>query len=385
MNRFWETVISPLLEAVDPETVVEIGSDHGDNTRKLLRFCRERGARLHVIDPLPKYDVPALQEEHGEALVFHEALSLEALPETGCADVVLIDGDHNWYTVLGELQLIERRCGELSRPYPLVLLHDVGWPYGRRDLYYDPGTVPEAYRHPQSQEGLRSGTSEVNGEEGLNAHLHNALRENTPRNGVLTAAEDFVSETGLDIELLGLPGLSGLGLLAPRPLRERNSELAGILEELRLSQPVRRHVEQVEEERLNALVALQEQSLKRRDLRSQLKAARERLDATQETLKQERKDLRRLRAVNEELNQDKEQLNQDKEQLNQDKEQLSGWLERLDTDVTALLGSRKWRVVDGVARLQRKVLLRPRVPVVEEPIRGTLERFRAWRERSGEQ
>ena len=33
-----------------------------------------------------------------------------------------------------------RRCPRAGAPLPVLVLHDVGWPYGRRDLYYDPRT-----------------------------------------------------------------------------------------------------------------------------------------------------------------------------------------------------------------------------------------------------
>ena len=34
------------------------------------------------------------------------------------------------------------------RPLPLLVLHDVGWPYGRRDLYYDPDDIPASTASP---------------------------------------------------------------------------------------------------------------------------------------------------------------------------------------------------------------------------------------------
>ena len=66
MQRFWETVIEPVLEAVQPKTIVEIGSDQGGNTENLLEFCRKTGSTLHVIDPDPGYDVSEWQREYGE-------------------------------------------------------------------------------------------------------------------------------------------------------------------------------------------------------------------------------------------------------------------------------------------------------------------------------
>ena len=43
--------------------------------------------------------VKALARKHPNDCVLHEALSLNALPRIERPDVVLIDGDHNWYTV----------------------------------------------------------------------------------------------------------------------------------------------------------------------------------------------------------------------------------------------------------------------------------------------
>jgi cephalosporin hydroxylase len=135
MQRFWETVLEPVLEAVQPRAIVEIGSDQGGNTLNLLEYCKQTGATLHAIDPAPGYDVSEWQNKHGDHLVFHEDLSLNALALIENFEVVLIDGDHNWYTVLNELKTIERLCDESGQSFPLVLLHDIGWPYGRRDLY----------------------------------------------------------------------------------------------------------------------------------------------------------------------------------------------------------------------------------------------------------
>ena len=98
---------------------MEVGSDQGVNTANLLEFCRQTGATLHVIDPAPGYDVSKWQSEYGDCLVFHKELSLNALPSIENFDVVLIDGDHNWYTVFNELKTLERLCdGAFTRLSP---------------------------------------------------------------------------------------------------------------------------------------------------------------------------------------------------------------------------------------------------------------------------
>ncbi len=59
---------------------------------------------------------------------------------------MIIDGDHNYYTVREELRLIAERAA--GAELPLLLFHDVCWPHGRRDDYFDPEQIPAEYRQP---------------------------------------------------------------------------------------------------------------------------------------------------------------------------------------------------------------------------------------------
>ena len=63
----------------------------------------------------------------------------------------MIDGDHNYYTVSEELRLIAERAG--NEQMPLLLFHDVSWPHGRRDDYFDPSQIPEDMRQPIAEGG----------------------------------------------------------------------------------------------------------------------------------------------------------------------------------------------------------------------------------------
>ncbi len=100
----------------------------------------------------------------------------------------------------------------------MVFLHDVGWPYARRDGYYNPDDKPETFRQPYKQEGMRPGQRKLIKNGGLNSELYNAVDENTPRNGVLTAAEDFVRESDreLSLEVVNPRAFHGLGILYPK-------------------------------------------------------------------------------------------------------------------------------------------------------------------------
>ncbi len=222
MIWFWPTVLRPVLEAAEPSTVVEVGAAGGHNTKNLLEYGVERGARVHVIDPVPGFDVDGFQETYGYTFIFHRRKSHEILPEIEAPDVVLIDGDHNWFTVYHELRILGERAERDGRPFPITLMHDCSWPYARRDMYYNPDDVPEEFRQPHRQANIVFGKSELSDEQGINGGLHNALTEGGPRNGVLTAVEEYIEQSGEPFVLRIVYGFSGLGMLAPAATLEAN-------------------------------------------------------------------------------------------------------------------------------------------------------------------
>ncbi len=286
MYRFWDTIIEPLLDALHPEVIVEVGSDHGHNTRNLAQYCRAKGGQLHVIDPLPKYDVDEWSGEFSPHVQFHTTVSVIGLHEVPPPDVVLLDGDHNWHTVISELRIL----GERSEVFPWVLFHDVGWPYGRRDLYYEPERIPSFDRHPFAKKGLRPGSKGVAEEGGINAHLHNAVTEGGPRNGVLTAIEDYIAESPRRLELLTLPGVNGFGILYD----VENSEVEGfpgdLLAALSQDGPLRDLLTIVESGRLDALTAVADGVVERAKLRDQMQA---RIAGLENEIKRREEDVRR--------------------------------------------------------------------------------------------
>jgi hypothetical protein len=251
LRRFWSKVIRPILTAANPEVVVEVGAGAGAHTRRLAKFCGSREIALHVIDPAPGFD----PSELGGDVVFHERLSLDALPEIGPVDIALIDGDHNWYTVNQELKLLQRMSQSARRPTPLAICHDVCWPYGRRDLYYDPETIPVDYRQPWERAGIMPGRSGLQADRGLNPDLANATTEGGPRNGVMTAIEDFVKAANEPLEVTVLPVLHGLAVVSPRSRLDSNPRLERVIVRLGTPRGLAELIPLVEDERQRLLVA----------------------------------------------------------------------------------------------------------------------------------
>ena len=220
MFRHHQTVRA-LLTSEKLREVVEIGVDKGYHTRMLLEVLGTLDGRLTSIDPTIGFLLRMrLRRNPRSRLVL--APSLEALPQLRAAgerfDCAIVDGDHNWYTVFNELEGLR----PMMQPRGVILLHDVAWPYARRDMYYAPSRIPPEHVRPHARRGIVEGQSALAPEgtprkQAKNAHLYNALEEGGPRNGVLTAVEDFVAahaDEGWRLQVV--PEHNGLGILRRR-------------------------------------------------------------------------------------------------------------------------------------------------------------------------
>ena len=164
----------PCLDAVGARSILEVGAFAGDLTRLLVEWAAEAGARVLAIDPSPQEGLERLDRERAE------------------------------------LELIDERSR--GRELPLLMFHDVCWPHGRRDDYYAPDQIPDDFRQPLA--GDRGGL--FPGDPGLRSggvpYPKSAAREGGPRNGVLTAVEDFVADRD-HLRLVVVPAFFGFGVV----------------------------------------------------------------------------------------------------------------------------------------------------------------------------
>jgi Methyltransferase domain len=200
-------IMLPCLDAAGVKSIAEIGAYAGDLTRVLIVWSILAGARVVAIDPTPQPGLEALAADHSE-LELIRSTSVEALPRIPLPDAIVIDGDHNYYTVSEELRIIAERAGEGE--LPLLLFHDVCWPHGRRDNYFNVERIPEHARHPTAADGgLFPGDPGVR--PGGLPYPDSAAHEAGPRNGVLTAVEEFASQRD-QVRLVVIPAFFGFGI-----------------------------------------------------------------------------------------------------------------------------------------------------------------------------
>lgn len=203
-------ILTRILDAAQPASVVEVGAYAGDTTRFLLGWAVSSGARVLAIDPSPQESLVRLADDHPELTLVRET-SLQALTHLDPAEAVVLDGDHNYYTVSEELRLIDERAAGAT--LPLLIFHDVKWPHARRDHYFAPEQIPGEHRHPSVNGGIFPSDPGIR-DDGL-PYTNVAEHEGGPRNGVLTAVEDFVTAHD-DLELAIIPTFFGVGVVWSR-------------------------------------------------------------------------------------------------------------------------------------------------------------------------
>jgi len=208
----FDPLITDVLDAVGAKGVVEVGGEGGTFTQQLAAWAERVDGEVHCIDPAPSVQLERLAGGAARVRLLRDCSpgALERLPDL---DAYILDGDHNHWTVTAELGTLDARLVDTERP-GVIIMHDVGWPSARRDAYYAPKRIPRAGVHPHSfSGGVTPGVKEMRSEGFSPAGKWAYARtEGGPRNGVLTALEDFVGDRP-DLEVLTVSAVFGLGFL----------------------------------------------------------------------------------------------------------------------------------------------------------------------------
>ena len=202
-------------------TVVEVGVETGQVSSV---YTQLGASTVYCVDPFPS-DLTRETLAADEKLQLVEGFSPDVLAELPVADLYVLDGDHNYATVRGEVDWVLQNARDA-----VVVFHDLLWPSGRRDSYYQPTRLAEADRHPDTAEGPTIWHDGVSAAGFVGGDAFTFAREaGGERNGVLTAVEDALAAADdPSWELQIIPAVFGVGVLV-----RRTEETAELLAELR--------------------------------------------------------------------------------------------------------------------------------------------------------
>ena len=252
MSDFRVTIISRLCRQLQPSHILLVGGRTPALAEMLTGTATATGATLHVAAQSPADWLRALRGIAGDLCVLHDAPAVAAIGVLPVPQICWLDTDPNWCTTSGILQAVAQQATRLAQPFPVTIIENAGWPYGRRDSYDDPAAIPEIMLRPHERAGLLPGRAATAGGAGLFSDRYNAVSEDEPGNGVLTAIEDFMEGRTGELRLVVLPGSGGVAAIYPRggpaahsfsaeAMAEYALAAVGSLENIRLEQEVALH------------------------------------------------------------------------------------------------------------------------------------------------
>ncbi|WP_020107150.1 class I SAM-dependent methyltransferase [Nocardia sp. 348MFTsu5.1] len=219
-------VIGRIFAAARPATVVEVGVESGGASSIYL----DHGANeVYCIEPTPTEQMRTTLAQNAN-LHLVEGFSPEVLGDLPLGDVYILDGDHNYATVRGEVDWILAKA-----PDAIVILHDVLWPCGRRDQYYNADAIEAGGVHEHGDDGATVWHDDVTpaGFVGQ-GHFTVAVEAGGERNGVLTAVEDSLAAQAPGThEFALIPAIFGLGIIYPTGDADQTDRLRTALEPYR--------------------------------------------------------------------------------------------------------------------------------------------------------
>lgn len=123
----FDQVVFELLDRARPRSVLEMGPGAGAFSERLLKRCDAIGARFTSIDAHPPEHL-ARRAQASTTFDIVVGPSLPYLRKHGCEhDFVLIDGEHSYFTLTNELELVHASWG-VHGIAGTILIHHVRFP-----------------------------------------------------------------------------------------------------------------------------------------------------------------------------------------------------------------------------------------------------------------
>lgn len=180
---YYVDIIPIILNRFKVKNIVLNGNLDNESYNQIIKYSEPNDCRLTDFS----------QEEN----------SLNILSNLTDYDAIFLNDDPNWYTVFNELNIIKHNNDE----FPLVFICHNIFPHKRRDSYKDPELIPKEFINDYSK-NLEFADIFIQDE------FYHAIEENTPKNGVLTAIEDFLSESS-SVGVMDFNLLNGITILYP--------------------------------------------------------------------------------------------------------------------------------------------------------------------------
>ncbi len=254
IDDLWTALIGPVAQGLHPQNILLIDPRSEALVQRFLQYSQRNQATLNVTYPPPAL-VPRWQKAYDDCLVVYPQEHWRSPFFFNDSDLVVLGHDPNWFKVLRDLEFLSLWANQWSQSFPVVLIHGVGWPYGRRDRYEAPASIPQHSLLPNRKGGVFPGVAGLLDSGGLFQNGFHARQEGGSRNGVLTAVEDFIAHGDHPpLSFFMIPSHHGLGMLYPTTLTQRCPEMQAVLRRIRPNAKQFQALQHAETKRIQALL-----------------------------------------------------------------------------------------------------------------------------------
>lgn len=203
-------IVNKVLDNTDSKKIILIGCKNEKLFDFILKYIKSNSGELILIEPQLKVNINKFITEDISNFTLLKQDSLKILENFKEYDAIFLDGNPNWYTLFTELRIIEKNCNK----FPLIFVCNSIFPNERRDTYYYFDNIPSNYIHINSKkliisEDLIDKSKKIVIED----ENYHAIYSNSQKNGVLTAIEDYIQKTTLNIGKTLIDSKTGMLLL----------------------------------------------------------------------------------------------------------------------------------------------------------------------------
>lgn len=212
--------INEILIDSESKNIILIGFKSEKLIQFILNYVKINSGNVIVIDPRPQISIDDIIMDNSVNFTLYNENSLKKLDDFQDYDAIFIDGNPNWYTVYNELNIVEKNC----KKFPLIFVCNSSFPHERRDTYYYFDCIPFNYQHVHSKnlvifQDIHDKSKRIT----IKDDDYHAIYQNSQKNGVLTAIEDYIKTTTLNVDKTLVDSETGIQLVyfKNHPLFER--------------------------------------------------------------------------------------------------------------------------------------------------------------------
>ena len=220
MKTIWTGIIKPIIEALNPRIIIELGIYNDKNTRNIIEYCFNNNSKLISIDPFPDSFTVELEYKYGKYFTLIRDSSLNVLQTIQNIDVILINVDKNWDLISQILMIIQENAKD---HFPLIIFNHLKGP----NTKIDPNN--NAYDIQPKFTGKNEDKIALNNDNLTNKYI---ISNSNGKNGFSHAVKDFLNNSDFELNFFNIYGFNELAIIYDQKSYSENAEFSTTIDDM---------------------------------------------------------------------------------------------------------------------------------------------------------